>query len=240
MDNNFNNNGFNGYQTDPYKQGSDASAQNVNNKTDGSQNMAQQSNYNPYSGYNYGQTDMYGNNQTNAYSQSAQNNAAGNAYTQGAQNPAGGRRKKEKKKGGFGAFMGRTVAAALVFGLVGGGIFTGVSYVGTRSLHTQGTSKATLSTTTDSKNSGSATTTSASADSSADVSSIVKNVMPSIVAITNTGTVSYNTFFGEQSQQSESAGSGIIVSEDDDYLYISTNNHVVANAEQLTVQFCDN
>ena len=136
--------------------------------------------------------------------------------------------------------MGRTVAAALVFGLVGGGIFTGVSYVGTRSLHTQGTSKATLSTTTDSKNSGSATTTSASDDSSADVSSIVKNVMPSIVAITNTGTVSYNTFFGEQRQQSESAGSGIIVSEDDDYLYISTNNHVVANAEQLTVQFCDN
>ena len=241
MDNNFNNNGFNGYQTDPYKQGSDASAQNVNtDKADGSQNTAQQSNYNPYSGYNYGQTDMYGNNQTNAYSQSAQNNAAGNAYTQGAQNPAGGRRKKEKKKGGFGAFMGRTVAAALVFGLVGGGIFTGVSYVGTRSLHAQGTSKATLSTTTDSKNSGSATTTSASADSSADVSSIVKNVMPSIVAITNTGTVSYNTFFGEQSQQSESAGSGIIVSEDDDYLYISTNNHVVANAEQLTVQFCDN
>ena len=53
MDNNFNNNGFNGYQTDPYKQGSDASAQNVNtDKADGSQNMAQQSNYNPYSGYN--------------------------------------------------------------------------------------------------------------------------------------------------------------------------------------------
>ena len=49
MDNNFNNNGFNGYQTDPYKQGSDASAQNVNtDKADGSQNMAQQSNYNPY------------------------------------------------------------------------------------------------------------------------------------------------------------------------------------------------
>ncbi len=104
--------------------------------------------------------------------------------------------KKEKKKGGFEHLWEEPWAAALVFGLVGGGIFTGVSYVGTRSLHTQGTSKATLSTTTDSKNSGSATTTSASDDSSADVSSIVKNVMPSIVAITNTGTVSYNTFFG--------------------------------------------
>ena len=63
--------------------------------------------------------------------------------------------------------------------------------------------------------------------------------MPSIVAITNTGTVTYNSFFGKQSQQSQSCGSGIIVSEDDDYLYIATNNHVVADSEELTVQFDD-
>ena len=63
--------------------------------------------------------------------------------------------------------------------------------------------------------------------------------MPSIVAITNTGTVTYNSFFGRQSQQSQSCGSGIIVSEDDDYLYIATNNHVVADSEELTVQFDD-
>ena len=48
-----------------------------------------------------------------------------------------------------------------------------------------------------------------------------------------------NSFFGKQSQQSQSCGSGIIVSEDDDYLYIATNNHVVADSEELTVQFDD-
>ena len=29
------------------------------------------------------------------------------------------------------------------------------------------------------------------------------------------------------------------MSEDDDYLYIATNNHVVADSEELTVQFDD-
>lgn len=64
--------------------------------------------------------------------------------------------------------------------------------------------------------------------------------MPSIVAITNTGTVSYQTFWGTQQQQSESAGSGIIIKQDSKYLYIATNNHVVADADSLKVQFVDN
>jgi serine protease Do len=63
--------------------------------------------------------------------------------------------------------------------------------------------------------------------------------MPSIVAITNTGVVSYQTFWGVQEQESQSCGSGIIINKDDKYLYIATNNHVVADAETLTVQFCD-
>ena len=60
--------------------------------------------------------------------------------------------------------------------------------------------------------------------------------MPSIVAITNTGTVSYQTFWGTQQQESESAGSGIIIKQDSKYLY----NHVVADADSLKVQFVDN
>ena len=43
----------------------------------------------------------------------------------------------------------------------------------------------------------------------------------------------------EQEQQSQSAGSGIIIKQDKKYLYIATNNHVVADADSLTVQFCD-
>ena len=43
----------------------------------------------------------------------------------------------------------------------------------------------------------------------------------------------------EQEYESEGCGSGIIVSQDDEYLYIATNNHVVSGAETLTVLFCD-
>ena len=45
--------------------------------------------------------------------------------------------------------------------------------------------------------------------------------------------------WGIQQKDSESCGSGIIVKQDDEYLYIATNNHVVADADSLTVQFCD-
>ena len=98
------------------------------------------------------------------------------------------------------------------------------------------TASAKLTTTT---SGGTKQTSSGNAKDLTDVSSVVDEVMPSIVAITNTGTVTYNSFFGKQSQQSQSCGSGIIVSEDDDYLYIATNNHVVADSEELTVQFDD-
>lgn len=52
--------------------------------------------------------------------------------------------------------------------------------------------------------------------------------------------IQYRNFFGYiENEESESAGSGIIVGEDDDYLYIATNNHVVQGADSLTVQFND-
>lgn len=73
-----------------------------------------------------------------------------------------------------------------------------------------------------------------------DVSEIVSNVMPSIVAITSKTLVSTGkygpSFFGSQ-QYSEGAGSGIIVSSTDSELIILTNNHVVEGAEELTVKF---
>lgn len=72
------------------------------------------------------------------------------------------------------------------------------------------------------------------------VSDVAANAMPSIVAITNIGTYTYENFFGiSQSYESQSAGSGIIMGYDDEKLYIATNNHVVSNAETLTVTFID-
>ena len=128
----------------------------------------------------------------------------------------------------------------MVFGLVAGGTFTGVNYAGSKVLgitQQSGESKADSS---DSSKTVQKATSTGSAQDLTDVSAIAQEAMPSIVAITNTGTVSYQTFWGTQQQESQSAGSGIIIKQDDKYLYIATNNHVVANAESLTVQFCDN
>ncbi len=72
-----------------------------------------------------------------------------------------------------------------------------------------------------------------------DVTEVVKAVMPSVVSITNTYTAT-ESFFGQNfSSESEASGSGIIVNENDKELLIVTNNHVVAEADSLKVQFID-
>lgn len=73
-----------------------------------------------------------------------------------------------------------------------------------------------------------------------DVSEVVENVMPAIVAITSKTLIS-NGWFGPnyfgQNQYTEGTGSGIIVGKSDTELLIVTNNHVVEGASELTVQF---
>lgn len=73
-----------------------------------------------------------------------------------------------------------------------------------------------------------------------DVSEVVDNVMPSIVAINNhyTETLSY---FGQSfTNEEEASGSGIIVGQNDAELLIATNYHVIDGADKLTVQFVEN
>lgn len=172
------------------------------------------------------------------------------------QQPAGSYEQSAKPKhsggNGFGAKLAKCVAIALVFGLVAGAAFTGVSYFGGNALGINQSSDSSDKSSRSSKDSDSsdssssdtaktlATTNTGDATDVTDVSGIVDAVMPSIVAITNTGIVQSQNFFGQsQSYESQSAGSGIIIQEDDTYLYIATNNHVVEGAESLTVQFCD-
>lgn len=246
MDNNYLNNSSNNtnYNSDNMSASqTSAGAQQTTGST-------QQNAYNPYSGqqntYNaYGgqQSNAYGSQQNtyNAYS-SQQNNGYNTQQTYNPyQQPVGGKKPKKARtrKGGFGATLGKCAAIALVFGLVAGGTFTGVNYAGSKVLGINNESS------TESKSSSNSSTnvnqtSTGSAQDLTDVSAIAQEAMPSIVAITNTGTVSYQTFWGTQQQESQSAGSGIIIKQDDKYLYIATNNHVVANAESLTVQFCDN
>jgi len=94
-----------------------------------------------------------------------------------------------------------------------------------------------------------------------DVSEVVENVMPCVVAITDnleyTGSNAYNpynyyfggSFGGSEKKESVASGSGVIIAEDDENLLIVTNNHVVSNegtysyytvsSTGLTVQFVD-
>ena len=73
-----------------------------------------------------------------------------------------------------------------------------------------------------------------------DVSEVVEEVMPSIVAITSKTLInsgSFGPYYNSQQQYSTGAGSGIIVSKTDSELLILTNNHVIEDAEELSVQF---
>lgn len=73
-----------------------------------------------------------------------------------------------------------------------------------------------------------------------DVSGIVDEVMPSIVSITTVATTQVpDFFFGQMQEEVEGCGSGIIVSQDEENLYIATNNHVIERAKTLTVLFAD-
>lgn len=137
------------------------------------------------------------------------------------------------RKKGFGQTLVKGVVIAAVVGVVAGGTFYGVSGIGRQTTPQTSLAATKTSTSTDKTAISTATTVT-------DVSDIVKNVMPSIVSITTVSqTEYYNMFNQSQTYQSEGAGSGIIVAEDDDNLYIATNNHVVENSTSLTVCFSD-
>ena len=92
------------------------------------------------------------------------------------------------------------------------------------------------------KTSGATLQTTKTSSSPTDVTEVVENVMPSVVSVYSSYTQSAQTIFGQTySQEATSAGTGFIISQDDDTgeLLIATNNHVVENADSLEVQFID-
>ena len=148
--------------------------------------------------------------------------------------------KKPKKERPWLKTLGKVVAIALVFGLVAGCAFQGASYLTSKALGTDESTATTTATTLTSSDDTVQATATSTATTVTDVSDIVENVMPAIVQVTNMSIVEYRSWFGQNYQEeSESAGSGIIISQDDTYLYIATNNHVVEGATSLTITFCD-
>ena len=183
------------------------------------------------------QNTGYGTTQNNQQS-TGYGNQNGNYGTYGS-NPKPEKKKKERKPGGFGKQLAKCAALALVFGLVAGGVMTGVNYASGKVLGTTNAGNVQASLTTGDDSTVQPTAISSSYVAT-DVSDIVDEVMPSIVAITNVSQTEYQSFWGQsKTYESTSCGSGIIVSQDKEYLYVATNNHVVEGANSLTVTFAN-
>ncbi|HUM83184.1 MAG TPA: trypsin-like peptidase domain-containing protein [Lachnospiraceae bacterium] len=163
---------------------------------------------------------------------------------------------KAPKKNTIGKKIGLIAGLAALFGLVAALVFFGVNVLTGRvtgsssqnggTITPAPTPTVTIGNTSSSADSQSATgksDTESADDTSGDmtVPQVVAQVMPSMVAITNTSVSDYQNIFGQsQQEQSVSAGSGIIVGETDDELLIATNNHVVQESSEITVAFVDN
>lgn len=172
----------------------------------------------------------------NQYNYYNQNNTNENYQNGETQQHSGGNGKKPKKR------MPKALAItglALLFGVVSSAAFMTSNVIGSRILGLNNSSGSSSdSSRTVSSNSASLSQTSSVVTS--DVSSVVEKVMPSIVSITNMSVEEVQNFFGGVSEQtSESAGTGIIISQNDTELLIVTNNHVIEGSDTLTVTFDD-
>ena len=124
-----------------------------------------------------------------------------------------------KKKHGKGASRwAKVVCTGLVFGVVASAAFQTSNIVAGKVLGTTQTTNKTAKTTT-------------TANSA--------KLNPFTGKILVAGQEVQNFFGGTQKQKSESAGSGIIVGQNDSELLIVTNNHVVEGSSTLTVTFID-
>lgn len=141
----------------------------------------------------------------------------------------------------FAKKVGAIALSAVLFGGVAAGSYQGVNALFGTSTQTE--AQATTST----KSSLLKTTSSTTSKGTMDVTDIVKSAMPSIVSITSKSVQEVENYFGMfggrnsiQQQEVESAGSGIIIGKNDTELLIVTNNHVVEDADTLSVSFVNN
>lgn len=189
---------------------------------------------------------------------SYQTTSAGGANIPPTGNPNMKKSRKEKKPMGWFKKTVACVALGLIFGLcAGGGLYlvnqvTGLpvqaNAAGAASDEAapvqagavNATATATAEKTGSQKKRVTTTTASGTTSTFTDVSKVAADVTPAVVAITNDMVITGQDWFGQMIQrQGESSGSGIIVGENDDELLIVTNEHVIADATKLSVQFVD-
>lgn len=144
---------------------------------------------------------------------------------------------RRAKPKGFATRAVQVAGLAVLFGLISGGVFYGVNQIdgntGANNVISMNTVQTARKTDGTMDVAGGATTL-------VDASDVVDTAMPSIVSISATTKEVVQNFFGQAfSQEVPSSGSGIIIGQDDDNLYIATNNHVVENTTELSVGFID-
>lgn len=151
-------------------------------------------------------------------------------------------RKESKKSGNGGRSAGRrigfVIASAVIFGLVAGIVFQGVRYGSDYFLDNDDEEVASTASSSDSSSS-TVTTTSSTVSTVYDVAAVAEKVMPSIVSITGTYVTTYQYWYETYEEEASGAGSGIIIGQDDDNLFILTNYHVVEDSTELSVGFVD-
>ena len=182
-----------------------------------------------------------------------------NSFSQGTPenngygSPSEPQKTPKKKKGNGGKKVAKLIGSGAVFGLTAGLVFWGVSsatvfnrvssstaQIPSTTLEQQDSSDTSSETVESSTVSDTATgTATAATDTTGAVSQIAKECKSSVVAITTTSVEEVQSFFGTQSYQTQGAGSGIIVAQNDDELLVATNNHVVSGAQTLSVCFND-
>ncbi|MCD8311902.1 MAG: trypsin-like peptidase domain-containing protein [Firmicutes bacterium] len=182
-------------------------------------------------------------------------------------NRKGGENKK--KNGGFARFLKKfaslTLAAAL-FGSVSAATFSYVNgaLTGDDETETVETTTSILSTLSSSVSAGAAAysdgddssaeytgeeTVTETADTEYTVAEIAALGLKSVVAVTNVSVQEVESYFGGMyghnsrsqitTEETTSVGSGVIIKETDEYIYIVTNYHVVEDATTLSVTFVD-
>ena len=185
-------------------------------------------NFNPYTGQPY--------NQPNA------------AYSNPSRKEK--KQKKERKGGGFFRKAAAAVALALIFGLVSGAVIRGMtgglpsaSPLPSDSQETNDNVSGLNTASSGDLKSASALMEEAlkkaelAAADNLTVPQINIIMEPAMVSINCIGTTTVNSFFGQQTYQTASSGSGIIVGANETELLIVTNNHVIDDADEISVVY---
>ncbi len=249
---------YGSYQSGPnYYNGSSYSSGGQNNGRYGSGNGSQNNGCygsgngsqmrNPYvNSGQYGSTDQNAQN-GGQYSGYGQYQYGSGDYGRNAGSYQEQQPQKKKEKKPVSSFWKK--AAGVVVGGLCFGLIAGLSFLGVSSLGQKGETAAVQSTpivkeqepVAEEKSEIKSTVSNGTVTAVVtDVTEVVERTMPSIVSITNQTITSVADFWGQTYEREDSsAGSGIIIGQNDSELLIVTNNHVIDGSDKLSVKFID-